>query len=103
MNKLRVASNALALTSAVSFGSLIERVADPFDRHEKQYTVEGPQGHSEVFYLSVNHYDAEGKHDDRTGDLLLACGALSVAGSIALRLRTEPEEVQSSQMTTLTH
>jgi hypothetical protein len=74
----------LAITSALCFGALAERVADPLERHEIDYSLEGPNHQSEVFYMSVNsHYNGE-KHDDRVGDAMLAAGALAAMGALAL-------------------
>jgi len=72
--------------SVISGVALGERLLDPFDRHDQNYTLEGPQRPSDVFYLSVNSYEGGEKHDDRLGDLMLFLEAASVFGYVALRL-----------------
>jgi hypothetical protein len=70
-----------------SGAALAERIIDPFERHAHDYSLEGPQGTSEVFYLSSNWYDEHGgKHDDRVGDSMLAAVVLSGAGAVTASL-----------------
>jgi hypothetical protein len=87
---MKAVSGILLALCVSSSAGLAERIADPFERHGLSYTLEGPQTHSEVFYLSSNWYDNNGeKHDDRTGDLLLITSLASGLGAIALRFRAE--------------
>lgn len=77
----RAATATLAL--AASLG-VAERIVDPFSRLDHDYMLEGPQGASEIFYVSSNWRDETGKHDDRTGDLLLLTSVLGATGCAVL-------------------
>lgn len=69
---MRVVSGVALTATLLAGGALAERVADPFERHGPNYAIEGPKGHSEVFYVSVNYQGPNGeKRDDRPGDALL--------------------------------
>ena len=54
-------------------------------------TLEGPKGHTEVFYLSVNNYESGIKEDDRLGDGFLLLSVAGVTSVIASRLRQTGE------------
>jgi hypothetical protein len=43
--------------------------------------IDGPQAHSEVFYVSVNNHETGEKQDDRIGDAFLL---LALAGTSAV-------------------
>lgn len=84
---LKVGLYAAPVLSGVA---LSERVIDPFDIHDHDYTLEGPSGPSEVFYMSSNFYEPGGeKQDDRVGDFLLISTLVTGIGSIALRIRSD--------------
>lgn len=87
MNKIGGARVLAAGLFVVAGAGLAERVVDPFDRHGHDFTIEGPQGYSEIAYASVNWYSQAGeKHDDRFGDLLLLTDAVTALGYVGLRL-----------------
>lgn len=80
-----IGKSALAV-SAVATLALAERVADPIDIHAQDYTIEGPSHPSDVFYASVNYYDAEGgKRDDRPGDALMITAMAGMLVYIVLK------------------
>lgn len=84
---MRLLAGALLAASVTSGVALAERIADPFDRYEPPYTLEGPPMHSETFYVSVNWYDSEGnKHDDRAGDAMIALTLASSLGALAAEM-----------------
>ncbi len=94
MKSVKVLCASLALASG---SMLAERVIDPFDRHDAEYTLQGPQHRSEVFYMSVNEVDANGRevNDDRFGDaLLLATGGLALTALLIRQNR--PDDIATS-------
>jgi hypothetical protein len=83
MNYIKGVVFAAGLGSSLG---LAERTIDPFDRHEYEYTIDGPQQRSDVFYVSVNGYDEhDNKHDDRLGDGLLMLTIAAGLGSLLLK------------------
>ena len=77
--------------SLLNGAATAERIADPFERHEHNFVLEGPTAFSEVFYASINWYDANGnKHDDREGDLLLLETVAYGIGALATRVGRLP-------------
>jgi len=88
---MKLLGSALMIASLAGTGALAERTVDPFERQPHDFVLEGPQHRSEVFYLSSNWYDEQGnKHDDRTGDVILATTLLSTLGAAALS--TQPKQ-----------
>ncbi len=97
----RVVKYGLAATMVAGPVALIERIADPWDRHDPAYTLEGPPQGSEVLYVSVNSYDPTGeKHDDRVGDALIVATIGSVLGGVALRLTGSRDHLAEATPTT---
>jgi hypothetical protein len=78
-------SFGLTADAILGVGLLAERMADPFNRYEQDYTLEGSSGRSEVSYITSNYYENGKKHDDRLGDALLGLTIVSFAGVLALR------------------
>lgn len=92
---MKILKNVLLATCLASGMGIAERVADPFERHNTNYAVEGPEGHSEVFYVSTNWYDESGeKHDDRFGDLLLLTSLATGVGVIAVGLSESEKNLE---------
>lgn len=84
-----LATGALYALPVLSGVALTERLVDPFDRHEHNYVLEGPQNRTEMFYMSTNWYDESGeKHDDRVSDALLGVFVTSSAGVILSRVNS---------------
>jgi hypothetical protein len=95
---MKLLRNVLLVTMLVSGVGLAERITDPFERHEHDFTLEGPRQNSEVFYVSSNWYDEEGnQHDDRSGDALIAGIALS--GLVVIAKEIGPDPVMAVQET----
>ncbi len=90
MNKRGLIRGGLAATAFFASASLAERVADPFERHEEEYSIEGPRHNSEVFYLSVNNSDGS---DDRLGDLMLLTAGGAALGSLLVRPESSQQVV----------
>ncbi len=70
--------NASLAAGLVSILGLVDLVGDPLSRHDNNAAFDGG---SEVFYVSINEHDAEGrKIDNRYGDALLVLGVGAIAG-----------------------
>lgn len=81
----------LLSVSALGAGAVAERTIDPFERYAHDYSLEGPNDSSDVFYVSSNWYnDAGEKQDDRLGDAIIVFSMLSGLGAAALHLHNQP-------------